>query len=202
MTDHDHSGTAEEGVRSDAHPDLGGYAPEASNDARGSDDASDMSFASMEAEIDSEIAVLTVQRDELRAVAQHLQADFENYKKRAQREQAAVVARANERLLEDILPALDSFELAVASLDDAEHVDIDKLTKGVVLAVGQLRDAVERAGLVRMTAEGAPFDPEDHEAVLHDDGDGEPIVAQVLRNGYKLNGRVLRPAMVKVSRAG
>ncbi len=159
------------------------------------------SMETIEAEIDHDIAELTSQRDEFRAVAQRLQADFENYKKRAQREQQAVIERANERLLEGLLPALDSFDLAVASLEGAGGVDVEKLSKGVELAVGQLRDALERAGLARIAAEGAPFDPEEHEAVMHEEGDGEPVVADVLRPGYRLNGRVLRPAMVKVSRA-
>jgi molecular chaperone GrpE len=160
---------------------------------------------SAEAEFDRDIAALTNERDEFRAVAQRLQADFENYKKRAQREQADVIARANERLLESLLPALDSFDLAVASFDgtpqDGAPPDLDKLTKGIALAVAQLRDSLERAGLVRIAAEGAAFDPEEHEAVLHEEGDGDPIVAEVLRPGYQLNGRTLRPAMVKVSRA-
>ncbi|HEY3830762.1 MAG TPA: nucleotide exchange factor GrpE [Acidimicrobiia bacterium] len=159
------------------------------------------SMQTIEAEFDSDIAALTSERDEFRAVAQRLQADFENYKKRSQREQTELTARANERLLEGLLPALDSFDLAAASLENGEQVDLDKLTKGVSLAIGQLREALDRAGLVRMAAEGAPFDPEEHEAVLHDEGDGEPVVADVLRPGYRLNGRVLRPAMVKVSRA-
>ena len=164
------------------------------------------SMETIEAEFDNDIAALTSERDEFRAVAQRLQADFENYKKRSQREQSEVIARANERLLEGVLPALDSFDLAMASLEstgsDVEQADLDRLTKGVALAVGQLRDALDRAGLARIAADGAPFDPEEHEAVLHDEGDGEPVVAEVLRPGYRLNGRVLRPAMVKVSRAG
>jgi molecular chaperone GrpE len=175
-----------------ADSDVGSVAAESNGDE---------TMETIEAEFDSDIAALTSERDEFRAVAQRLQADFENYKKRAQREQAAVIARANERLLEELLPALDSFDLAVASLDDAERIDVDKLTKGVALAVGQLRDALERAGLARIAAEGAAFDPEEHEAVLHEEGDGDPVVADVLRPGYTLNGRVLRPAMVKVSRA-
>ncbi|HEY1739281.1 MAG TPA: nucleotide exchange factor GrpE [Acidimicrobiia bacterium] len=162
------------------------------------------SMQTIEAEFDSDLAALTSERDEFRAVAQRLQADFENFKKRSQREQAAVTARANERLLEELLPALDSFDLAMTSLEAgggaAEQADLDKLTKGVSLAVGQLRDALDRAGLERMAAEGAPFDPEEHEAVMHEEGDGDPVVAGVLRAGYRLNGRVLRPAMVKVSR--
>jgi molecular chaperone GrpE len=167
-------------------------------DAEGNGD----SMETIEAEFDHDIAELTSQRDEFRAVAQRLQADFENFKKRAQREQAALIDRANERLLEGLLPALDSFDLAVASLEDAEHVDVDKLTKGVALAVGQLRDVLERAGLARIAAEGAAFDPEEHEAVLHEEGEGDPVVAEVLRPGYRLRGRTLRPAMVKVTRAG
>ena len=154
------------------------------------------------AEIDHDIAELTSQRDEFRSVAQRLQADFENYKKRAQREQQAVIARANERLLEDLLPALDSFDFAVASLEAGEQADPEKLMKGVTLAVGQLREALDKAGLARIAAEGAPFDPEEHEAVMHEEGDGDPVVAEVLRPGYRLNGRVIRPAMVKVSKSG
>ena len=182
--------TSEEGV--DTAEDTPGVDAESNGDE---------SMQTIEADFAHDIAELTSQRDEFRAVAQRLQADFENYKKRAQREQSDVIARANERLLEGLLPALDSFDLAVASLDAGEQVDLDKLTKGVALAVGQLRDALERAGLVRIAAEGAPFDPEEHEAVMHEEGDGDPVVTDVLRPGYRLNGRTLRPAMVKVSRA-
>jgi molecular chaperone GrpE len=60
---------------------------------------------------------------------------------------------------------------------------------------------LEKAGLARIAALGAPFDPNEHEAVMQEDGDGEPVVADVMRTGYTLKGRVLRPAMVKVSRA-
>jgi molecular chaperone GrpE len=146
------------------------------------------------------LAVMTQQRDEMRLAAQQIQADFENYKKRVARDQHALIERANERLLEELLPALDSFELAAVSLETGNEADLEKLSKGVALAIGQLQSAVERAGLLRIDASGAPFDPEEHEAVMHDDGDGEPIVEAVLRAGYKLKSRVLRPAMVKVTR--
>src|SRR5262252_309384 len=78
------------------------------SDATGAD-----TMETIEAEFDSDIAALTTERDEFRAIAQRLQADFENFKKRAQRDQSAVIARANERLLEELLPALDSFDLAM-----------------------------------------------------------------------------------------
>lgn len=151
------------------------------------------------AELDP-LSAMTLQRDEIRAAAQQLQADFENYKKRVQRDQVALVERANERLLEELLPALDSFELAMGSLVEAETPELEMLTKGVALAVGQFRGAVERAGLVKIEAAGAPFDPEHHDAVLQSDGEGDPIVGEVLRTGYRLKSKVLRPAMVKVTR--
>ena len=146
------------------------------------------------------LSAMTLQRDEMRAAAQRIQAEFENFKKRKERDQAALVERATERLLEELLPALDSFELASVSLEAGGDTDLEKLTKGVTLAIGQLQSAVERAGLMRIDASGARFDPEEHEAVMHDDGEGEPVVEMVLRTGYKLKSRVLRPAMVKVTR--
>ena len=97
-----------------------------------------------------------------------------------------------------MLPALDAFEMAVASLGDAD----EKVRKGVELAVGELTSVLERHGLERIAELDVAFDPNHHEAVMQDDGDGEPRVGDVLRTGYALNGRVLRPAMVKVTRAG
>ena len=64
----------------------------------------------------------------------------------------------------------------------------------------ELLGVLEKAGVERIEAAGKPFDPTEHEAVLHEDGDGEPVVSDILRTGYRLKGRVLRPAMVKVAR--
>ena len=74
------------------------------------------------------------------------------------------------------------------------------MRKGIELVYAELLGVLERAGLERIDALGAPFDPNEHEAVMQDDGDGEPHVGDVLRTGWKLKGRVLRPAMVKVVR--
>jgi molecular chaperone GrpE len=87
--------------------------------------------------------------------------------------------------------------MAVASLENAD----EKVRKGVELAVGELAAALERHGLERIAEQGAAFDPTRHEAVLQEEGDGEPRVGDVLRTGYALKGRVLRPAMVKVVRS-
>lgn len=165
------------------------------------DDSSSTAESAEPAPLDP-LSAMTLQRDEMRAAAQLIQADFENYKKRVQRDQVALVERANERLLEELLPALDSFDLAMGSLDGTANPELEKLAKGVALAVGQLRGAVERAGLIAIDAAGAPFDPELHDAVMQSDGDGDPIVGEVLRSGYRLKSKVLRPAMVKVTRDG
>ena len=150
------------------------------------------------AEVEADLALLAAERDELRVTAQRIQADFENYRKRVMREQTALTERATEGLVEALLPALDGLELAVANLGDTD----EKVRKGVELAVSGLFDVLERNGVVRVAERGVQFDPNHHEAVMQDDGDGEPHVGDVLRTGYTLKGRVLRPAMVKVVRNG
>ena len=146
----------------------------------------------------ADIDLLQRERDDLLGTSQRLQADFENYRKRVLREQTALVERAAEGLLEQLLPVVDSFELAVANL--GTDTDVDNLRKGVELVYAELLGVLERAGLEPIAALGEPFDPNVHEAVMQDDGPGEPRVGGVLRTGWKLKGRVLRPAMVKVTR--
>ena len=150
------------------------------------------------AQFESDLASLQRERDDLLDTTRRLQADFENYRKRVVREQSTSVERATEGLLEQLLPVLDSFELAVRNLEgsDVEH----NVRKGIELVFAGLTAVMERAGLERIEANGAPFDPNEHEAVMQDEGDGEPHVDDVLRTGWKLKGRVLRPAMVKVTR--
>jgi len=138
---------------------------------------------------------LARERDDMRALAQRVQADFENYKKRVQRDQVEVSERGAALLVEQLLPVLDNFDLALLNLDEAD----DKVRKGVELVYADFVAVLERAGLERIPTDGEPFDPEVHEAVLHEPGDGEPTVVETMRSGYRLKGRVLRPAMVKVS---
>jgi molecular chaperone GrpE len=149
-------------------------------------------------QIVADIDLLQRERDDLLGTSQRLQADFENYRKRVLREQTALVERATEGLIEQLLPVVDSFELAMANLNS--DTDIASLRKGVELVYAELLGVLERAGLAPIAALGEPFDPNVHEAVMQDDGPGEPRVSGVLRTGWKLKGRVLRPAMVKVTR--
>ena len=148
--------------------------------------------------MESDMALLARERDELLDTARRVQAEFENYKKRMMRDQTALVERANESLLEQLLPVLDNFELTLTNVLGGA-VD-EKVSKGIELVYAGLLDVLERNGLEHIDAHGVAFDPNEHEAVLQDDGDGEPHVGDVLRTGWKLKGRVLRPAMVKVTR--
>jgi molecular chaperone GrpE len=150
------------------------------------------------AQLEQDIASLTQERDDLLDTSRRLQADFENYRKRMVKEQTALVERAAEGLIEQLLPVVDTFELALRNVASSDADD--NLRKGIELVYAELLAVLERAGLEHIDAHGALFDPNEHEAVMQDDGDGEPHVGEVLRTGWKLKGRVLRPAMVKVTR--
>jgi molecular chaperone GrpE len=150
----------------------------------------------------SELEQLQGERAELLDMLRRVQADFENYRKRMLREQTTQLERATERLVEELLPVLDSFDGALGSLGQADSPEAEKVRDGVVGIRAQLVGVLEKAGLERIDATGAEFDPNEHEAVMQDDGEGEPHVGEVLRTGYRLKGRVLRPAMVRVTREG
>jgi molecular chaperone GrpE len=170
------------------------------------DDSNEVAVSEEEAaasELEADLARLTQiesERNEYLDTLRRVQAEFENYRKRVIKEQTALVDRATSGLVEQLLPVLDSFELALKNLDSADSDDIESVRKGVELVYAELLGVLEKAGLSRIEAEGKPFDPNVHEAVMQEDGDGEPVVTDVLRTGYTLKGRVLRPAMVKVTR--
>lgn len=172
-------------------------APAASDD----ESAEAVETAEAAAEMVGDIEALVRERDQLLDTSRRLQADFENYRKRVLREQTALVERSTEGLVEQLLPVLDSFELAVMNLD-GDEVDVAKVRKGVDLVYAELLAVLEKAGLGRIEGPGTLFDPNEHEAVMQEDGDGDPVVSEVMRAGWRLKGRVLRPAMVKVSKVG
>jgi molecular chaperone GrpE len=164
-------------------------ATEALEEVEASDDAIAADLEKARAEAESYL-------DDLR----RLQADFDNYRKRTLREQTARAASASQALVARLLPVLDNFELAVSA---AEHSrDFDRMLKGVEMVFGELREVMEGEGLVKIEAEGKPFDPERHEAVIAvEQEDTEPgMVVDIVRTGYELRGKVLRPAMVKVAK--
>jgi molecular chaperone GrpE len=135
-----------------------------------------------------DVEALVAERDEYRDTLLRVKAEFDNHRKRSAREQGEVRERAAEGLADKLLVVLDACDAAVGH----GATDVEPIAKMLV-------DVLEREGLERMAAAGAPFDPNLHDAVLHEPGDGgEPVVAEVLRTGYAWKGRVLRPAMVKV----
>jgi molecular chaperone GrpE len=138
--------------------------------------------------VEHDIDVLLQERNEFKDIALRLQADFENFKKRATAQQADEVDRATGKLAEALLPVLDACEAAFAH--GAE---------GVEPIWSALIGTLAKQGLVAFDLLNKPFDPETAEAVMHEEGDGgEPVVSEVLRTGYQWKGRVLRAAMVKV----
>ncbi len=129
--------------------------------------------------------------DDLKRVA----ADFDNFRRRAIREQAETTQRAAERVVADLLPALDSFDAAVAveASTEAER----KLLAGMLRTHDQLLGILANQGLEIVPAAGEPFDPEIHEAVVSpSEGEGRLMVSEELRRGYKLKDRLVRPALV------
>jgi molecular chaperone GrpE len=130
---------------------------------------------------------------------QRLQAEFENYRKRVLKEQTQAVELAAKPVFLRLLEVLDDFDLALMHAQD--RPDFDRFLHGVELVYAKLVDTLRAEGLERIEAQGKPFDPEQHEALMQTGGgDGDPVVADVLRPGYTLKGRVLRPAGVRVER--
>jgi molecular chaperone GrpE len=140
-------------------------------------------------------------RDELRDLARQTRADFENYQKRLQRDLAQERRYAHSPLAAELLPALDNLDRATAAARQAGETG--PLVQGVGMVQSQILDALRRHGITRIEAQGQPFDPNLHQAVMQQPSDGVPpgTVLQVLEPGYMIHERVLRPARVVVSAA-
>ena len=146
-------------------------------------------------EID-ETEALRAENEELIDTLQRVKAEFDNYRKRAARDQASLVARAHERLVKELLPVLDDLERALGAAEQHEEA---KLEDGVRLVHRSLADALSREGLAEINTDGK-FDPHVHEALLTQPSEAEEgSVIEVLQRGYKLGDRVLRPARVVVA---
>ncbi|HVB05716.1 MAG TPA: nucleotide exchange factor GrpE [Acidimicrobiales bacterium] len=204
--------TGEERLPEDEGP-LGADAPDgaaAPDSAPGGDDdallaeviaAAEAAAAGGDGEA-SELDRAEAQRDEYLDALRRLQAEFDNYRKRTTRQQTELLGRAAESLIERFLPVLDALDLAITHGEDPEST-----ASGLVQALQQInslgRDVLAKEGLERIDEAGVPFDPTVHDAVAHlphEEGEAAAgvTVDEVLRAGYQLKGRVLRPAMVRV----
>ncbi len=144
-----------------------------------------------------ESADLRRENEELVTRLKYLQADFENYRKRTEREIESVVKFAHEVLLSRLLPILDEMDSAVAALEG-------KSGEGVRLVRDNLVKALQEAGLQEIPAMGGPFDPYVHDCIqqVPDSGSKDGVIKEVVRKGYRLHDRILRPAQVIVVKNG
>lgn len=126
-------------------------------------------------------------------------ADFENYKRRTAQEKNEMLSYANAKLVSDLLPVMDNFQLALKNNSDNEEVQ--GFLKGVEMIFAQLMGVLENAGLKQIEAVGQPFDPNKHEAIMQisDDSVDDDTVLEEVRCGYQFKEKVIRPSMVKVS---
>jgi molecular chaperone GrpE len=183
------------------------------NEAAGEDSTiADVAVEGAELEGADEETLSLAEIEELRAKAakadEHwdrllrTQADLENYRKRALRERQEAIQSAQATLLGRILPALDSFEMAMAATQAGEGQNLESLRTGLDLAYGQLRTALSEAGLEEIDAAERVFDPNVHEALSQQESAVVPEghVLHQVRKGYRLKERLIRPASVIVAK--
>lgn len=136
---------------------------------------------------------------EYRDHLQRLQAEFENYRKRITASQKRLVDTEVQRIVARLLEVLDEFDLALIAAERGP--DFESFRRGVELVYAKLAETLRSEGLERIEAQGKMFDPNEHEALMQTgEAEGEPHVAEVFRQGYRLRGSVIRPASVRVER--
>lgn len=150
--------------------------------------------------LQSQIDVLMSERASLYDKLLRRQAEFENYRKRVERERAELYQHGRDDVLLQFLPVVDNFERALSSLEESEG-DAEALRRGVELIHKQFKDALAKLGLETVEAVGHTFDPHVHEAVTTEatDKHKENTVIEEFQRGYKIGDRLLRPAKVKVA---
>lgn len=169
---------------------------ELNDDAQQGSDGQEL--AADAAKADAEVAKLATDLEELRQTLLRRQADFDNYRKRIERERGDDSKRTTGHLIEALLPVIDSFEQALAAHREPEYANYQK---GFELIYKQLVDNVTRLGAERVEPIGKPFDPHVHQAMDRTETSEYPdgTILQVFQPGYVFHGRVLRPAMVRVA---
>lgn len=143
--------------------------------------------------------VIQQEKEEMYERLLRLQAEYDNYKKRTQKEKKSERQYRSQELVTELLPALDNFERAL----QAEVTDETKsMIEGVTMVYNQINKALQSEGVEEIETERKEFDPHLHHAVMTEDDDSESsnTVIEELQKGYKLNDRVIRPAMVKVNK--
>jgi molecular chaperone GrpE len=165
-----------------------------------SDETGAIEISSPLAEMQAQIDALTAERTGLYDQLLRRQAEFENYRKRVERERGETYQRARAEVLLEFLPVVDNLERALSSLENSQG-DADALRNGVELIHKQFHDALGKFGLEPVPSVGQTFDPHVHEAVTTEPSDQheENTVIEEFQRGYKMGDKLLRPAKVKVA---
>ena len=176
----------------------GGEAAKEPLSSPGDDSPSEASGTGGDSALAAEIAKLRGDMDDLQQLLIRRQADFENYRKRVERDRHEEGRRGVERLITELIPVLDAFDRALRGHDDPAN---EEYRQGVTLIRRQLWDALARHGVARIDAAGKIFDPHVHQAIERVESKECPdgSIVHVFQDGYLFHGRVLRPAIVRVA---
>jgi molecular chaperone GrpE len=172
------------------------------NESKGNEDTIVKEVNNVVAELEQKLAEAEAKAQENWDKAVRAQAELENVRRRTQRDLENAHKYALEKFLHDLLPIQDSMEMGLIAARD-ENADVAKLREGSELILKMFADLMDKNGIEAIDPEGHPFDPEHHQAMtMLESPDHEPnTVVSVLQKGYKLNDRLVRPAMVAVSKA-
>jgi len=176
--------------------DTGEPAPEGPPGTRGDSPGAGPDQAG-ESALAAECAKLRAEKQDLLQTLVRRQADFENFRKRTERDRHEEGRRGVERLMMDLIPVVDAFDRALKAHDDPAY---EEYRKGMMMIRKQLFDALARHGLERIDAAGKMFDPHFHQAIERVESNEYPdgYILDVFQDGYMFHGRVLRPAIVRV----
>lgn len=152
--------------------------------------------------VSGEIGQLKSQLEELREKHLRLYAEFENYKKKVQRDREELMMYSNELLIQDLLPVVDTLEMALTHAPEINNETGQSFVKGIENTLREFRRVLEKVGLKTIEAVGKPFDPLYHHAMAQVEGEEleDNIVVEEFRKGYMLYNKILRPSYVSVSK--
>jgi molecular chaperone GrpE len=178
-----------DGIRGEREADTS----QSSDDSSSADAAADA-----ETSLPAELLKVKAEKEELLQTMIRRQADFENFRKRTERDRLEEGRRGVERLILDLIPVLDAFDRALQAHDDSAF---EEYRKGITLIRKQLWDSIAKHGVQRIEAAGKIFDPHQHQAIERLESEEFPdgFIVAVFQDGYMFHGRVLRPAIVRVA---
>ncbi|MFC7060685.1 nucleotide exchange factor GrpE [Halobacillus seohaensis] len=163
------------------------------------DEATVEDYPAEDSEVKSELEQLREEKEEVQNRLLRLQADYDNFRRRTQKEKEADRKYKSQSLVEELIPVIDNFERALQVEVDGDSAQ--NFASGMIMVYDQIQAALEKEGVEEISAQGEEFDPNIHQAVMQveDENYGSNIVVEQMQKGYRLNDRVVRPAMVKVN---